>query len=207
MKRIQSLDDKRKAFNVLTNAFKNSKGMTWMLRKPQSLRSRKHILNFFYSEALARDGAFITSDQNGVIFLHPQSKETFSFRRLSQKLYIFLFITGIRNGIRSIQYQKLIRKVRPKSGWVATLLACDSTESGIKTAFEIKQEIFELADRYNQFIYAETTSFRACQLYKIIGYELYHTEKHPYADLTIWFFRRNPKPYKQSSSLNQKNIA
>lgn len=206
MKRIQSIDDRQKAFEVLASAFRHSKGMTWMLRNPKCVRSRKSILNFFYSEAHARNGAYITQDKKGVVFLYSQSKTSFSFRRLGQKFHVILFATGIRNGIRSLKYQQLIRKIRPKTGWVATLLACDSTESGIKTAFEIKQEIFQLADRYKQVIYAETTSFRACQLYKIIGYELYHTEKHPYADLTIWFFRREPKPYNQSNH-NQKNIA
>lgn len=206
MKQIQSIDDRRKAFDVLTSAFKNAEGMTWMLRNPQSTRSRRSILKFFYTEAHARNGAYITTDKKGVVFLYSQSKTTFTLRRFIQKLYIFLFITGVRNGIRSLKYQKLIRTIRPTSGWVGTLLACNSTESGIKTAFEIKQTIFELADRYHQVIYAETTSFRACQLYKLIGYELYHSEKHPYADLTIWFFRRDPKPHNQHPH-NQKNIA
>lgn len=204
MKRIQSRIEKNRAFEVLTEAFRSSPGMTWMLKNPNSETAKKRILHFFYSEAKSKKGAFITSDRNGVIFYFPQHRKNFSLRSFYQKVYLILFVTGIKNGMRCLKYQRLIKKIRPKTGWVATLLACDSSHNGIKTAFEIKQEVFQLADVEMEMIYAETTSPRAKILYEISGYELYHSAKHPYADLTIWFYRRYPYSYSQP---NYKNIA
>ena len=113
---------------------------------------------------------------------------------------MLLFVTGIKNGLRSFKYQKKIAVIRPKSGWLGMISATDATATGTKAAFEIKNNMFQLADDTNEPIYVETTVPRVKTLYQAAGYELYSTMKHPYDDLTIWFFRRSPFIYSRKKT-------
>jgi hypothetical protein len=79
-------------------------------------------------------------------------------------------------------------------GW---LVATDQDIVGNAAAYEIKQEMFRLADETNEPIFVETTVFRIKQLYERAGYYVYDTLDHPYEDLTVWFMRRDPHPRKQ----------
>lgn len=197
MKLIQTRRDKHRAFEILENAFQSSPGMNWMLKDRSSKHAKKWILRVLYTDAQLRNGAYLTSDRNGVVFFYHLSKKGISATGIFQKIYVLLFISGIKNGLRSIKYQKKIAAIRPKSGWLGMISATDSSANGTKAAFEIKNEMFRIADDTNEDIYVETTVPRVKLLYQAAGYELYFTMEHPYDDLTIWFLHRRPFIYSQ----------
>lgn len=195
MELITTREDRERAFEILQKAFHSSPGMDWMLRKRNSAYSKKWIIKVLFTEAESKGGAFLTSDKNGVVFFYHLSKRTHSLKYFFQKAFVSLFITGIKNAIRCYRYQKKVASIRPNEGWLGMLLATDSSTNGMKAALEIKQAVFGFADETNEYIYAETTSPRASLLYQKAGYELYRTIRHPYDDLTIWFYRRQPSIY------------
>lgn len=112
---------------------------------------------------------------------------------LFHRLRLILKVTGPRNAWRAFRLQKTIKRIRPNDGLCAWLLASDPDEDGCKAAYTVKKSIFEIADREQQIIYAETTNERMCRLYKSIGFEEYQRIDHPYTGEFIFFMKREPK--------------
>ena len=191
MNLIKTKNDKTRALDILENAFISSRGMTWMLRK-SSKKSFRIFLSFFFHEAAAKNGAYLTSDRNGVVFFYQLQNQNRSILDFLRRLYIAIFIMGLKKGILAAKYKRLIDETRPKTGWFGWLVATDNKVSGNSAAYEIKQEMFRMADETNEPIYVETTVPRVMLLYKTSGYYEYSKIKHPYEDLTIWFMKRDP---------------
>ncbi|MCH2224811.1 MAG: hypothetical protein MK066_08590 [Crocinitomicaceae bacterium] len=198
MKQIVKPSDKHRALVILEQAFNSSPGMNWMLRRGKSKRSLKSFLSFIYHEAVHKNGAYITSDKNGVVLFYKLQDNRSSVRNWFRKLYVLFFVMGIKNGCKVIRYQQLINAVRPDNGWLGMLVATDNTVAGNTAAYEIKQEMFRIADEQNENIYVETTIPRVMLLYKAAGYIEYDQIKHPYEDLTVWFLRRTPHTFSRS---------
>ena len=92
--------------------------------------------------------------------------------------------------------KKIVDNIRPNTGWFGWLVATDDTAVGNAAAYEIKNEMFRLADESNEPIYVETTVKRVMILYKASGYYEYAKINHPYEkDLTIWFMKRDPHTF------------
>lgn len=192
MKQVKTLIEKQRVFEILESSFIQSPGMNWMMMRKESRKSFKSLLKLLYHEVKAKSGVYITSDNNGVVFFYLQGNYRFSLLNTWRTIHLSLFVTGIKNGIRALQYRKMVASIRPKSGYVGFLVATDNTVIGNNAAYEIKNEMFQIADESNSAIYLETTSPRVRILYKKAGYLEYFEMKHPYADLTVWFFKRDP---------------
>lgn len=195
MENIQLDTQQNRAFQILKNAFSTSPGMNWMLRDQSSESGKQRIIEVMFHEALSKKGAYITSDGNGVLLFFQVQNKKFVPRNFFRTLYILNFVTGIKNGIRALRYQKMVAQTRPKKGWLGLLVATDQSVQGNAAAYEIKQEMFRIADETNECIYLETTVPRVRILYTAAGYIEYAQKQHPYADLMIWFFRRDPFTY------------
>ncbi len=195
MELIRTKNQKKRVFEIFEDSFANSPGMNWMIRNPNSERGKRWIINLMYHEGVSKNGAYITSDKNGAVVFFQLQKKAFSPANMIRTLYILLFISGIKNGLRALRYKKMVANIRPKTGWLGFLVATDKTAVGNTAAFEIKNEMFRIADESNECIYLETSVPRVRILYKVAGYVEYAEIDHPYADLKTWFFRRDPFTY------------
>jgi hypothetical protein len=193
MVQIQNTQDKNRALDILEDAFASSPGMTWMLKR-KSKASLRIFLTYFFYEVKAKKGAWQSTDRNGVVFFYHLQNKNQSILNTFRKLYVFLFIMGIKNGVRAIRYKRLIDSIRPKTGWFGWLVATDKNTIGKSAGYEMKNEMFRMADLSNEPIYIETTILRVMILYRSLGYDVYHVMQHPYEDLTIWFLKRDPNP-------------
>ena len=193
MKLVKTRFEEKRAIQILEDAFIDSLGVYWMVKNPEILKQRKWIIRLLFYESQSKDGAYLTSDQNGALLFFQVNQKVISLRLIFLRLYVLFFITGIRNGLDAIKYQKLIASVRPKKGWLGLLVATDKDYRTSKTAFEIKHKMFDSSDASNLCIFIETTVPRVRKLYQSSGYIEYAEIKHPYTDLTVWFFRREPE--------------
>jgi hypothetical protein len=192
MKVVQTREDEERAIEILEDAFVESLGVYWMVKNPARLKQRKWIIHLLFFESQAKKGAYITDDRNGVLLFFQVSQKAASLRLFFLKLYVLFFITGMRNGVRALRYQKRVAEVRTENGWIGLLVATDKGLRTSKTAFEIKHKMFHTSDESNLPIFIETTVPRVRQLYQSSGYVEYAEMKHPYTDLTVWFFKREP---------------
>lgn len=196
MDQIRNKTDKKRAIDIMEKAFINSQGMTWML-KQKNESSLRMFLSYFFHEAAIKDGAWLTTDKNGVVLFYHMKNNKQSIQNIFRKIYVLLAIMGVRNGVKAYRYKKIIDKVRPKDGWYGWLFATDHDETvGVNAAYEIRRETFRIADETNEPIYVETTTKRAMILYKASGYYEYAKINHPYEDLTVWFLKRDPHTFK-----------
>ena len=74
-------------------------------------------------------------------------------------------------------------------------MATDRRVVGTNAGYEIKREMFRMADATNEPIYVETTVQRCVTLYTRIGFYEYARIKHPYEDFEIWFMKRDPHTF------------
>ena len=195
MYHIQNNQDKNRALDIMEKAFIGSTGMTWMLRRNNKSNLRI-FLSFFFHEVSVKNGAWLTSDRNGVVFFYQLQNQKKSILNVFRKLYVFVFIMGFNKGAKAIHCKAIVDKIRPKTGWFGWLVATDDTAIGNAAAYEIKNEMFKMADESNESIYVETTVKRVMVLYKASGYYEYAKITHPYEkDLTIWFMKRDPHTF------------
>ncbi len=192
MKLVKTRFEDKRAIQILEDAFIDSPGVYWMVKNPENLKQRKWIIRLLFYESKAKNGAYLTSDQNGALLFFQVNQKMTSLRLIFLRLYVLFFITGIRNGLNAIRYQKLIASLRPTNGWLGLLVATDKERRTSKTAFEIKHKMFDSSDASNLCIFIETTVPRVRKLYQSSGYVEYAEMKHPFTDLTVWFFKREP---------------
>jgi hypothetical protein len=190
MKTIKTTSDKQKALKILVNAYFEAANVTWMLKK----KSRKNlytIFNLLFHEAKSKNGAYLSENETCVLFLYKQKEKYFSWIQIFRKLYIFLFVTGFAKGLQAIKFQKLVSAIRPHGGLLGMALAIDEKPMTTATIFELKKSVFDLSKSENLPIYAETTVPRLLKLYQVLGFQVYHEMKHPYAELDVWFLKRD----------------
>ena len=166
-------------------------GMLWMLPGKNQKKLRT-FLSFFLQTAMVNQGGWITGNRHGVVLFYRLQNQRVSLALIMKKLRVLLFVMGIRNGLKAAKYKSMVDKIRPSAGWLGWLVATDQDVVGNAAAYEIKQEMFRLADETNEPIFVETTVFRVKQLNERAGYYVYDTMAHPYEDLTVWFMRRDP---------------
>lgn len=151
----------------------------------------------FLMEASVNNGAYLTSDNNGVVLFFQLQHQRSSLLLTLKKIYVLLFIMGLTRGLQAIKYKKMIDEIRPKQGWFGWLVATDSSVVGNAAAYEIKNFMFQSSDDSQEPVFVETTVPRVRTLYQIAGYIEYASMKHPWQNLDIWFFKREPNLIKK----------
>ncbi len=193
MQLIQSEIQKTRALTILNKAFHESPGITWMLGENKNDKKLNTFLSIFLLEAYVKNGAYLTSDNNGVVLFFRLQNSKASFLLAIKKIYVLLFIIGLNRGIKALKYKKTVSEIRPKTGWLGWLVATDNSVKGNAAAYEIKNFMFEKSDDSKETIYVETTVPRVRLLYRVSGYTEYAHLKHPYNNTDVWFMKRDPK--------------
>lgn len=193
MELIESELQKKRALDILSKAFCESPGITWMIGKNKKGKKVKALLSLFLYEASINKGAYLTSDNNGVVLFFQLQKQHFSIFLTIKKIYALLFILGIKRGLKAIKYKKKVDNIRPQKGWMGWLVATDNSVVGNAAAYEIKNFMFKQSDQSQEAIYVETTVPRVRLLYRAAGYTEYAHIQHPYEKIDVWFMRRDPQ--------------
>ena len=186
---INSSEEKVVALRILVNAYFDAANINWML-KSKTKKGLRAIFNHLYYDAIMKKGAFLSKNGSCVLFLYDQKSKHFSILQLFRMLHVFLFVTGVKNGMKALMFQKKVKNIRPKEGLLGMALGIEEKPMSTATIFELKNAVFDLSKAKNLPIYAETTVPRLMKLYKLLGFEVYHEMKHPYAELKVWFLKR-----------------
>lgn len=187
MRRITQQEDVSTAVEVLVETYANAPNINWMFE--QSRGNLRYLFRMLVEEAMVKEGAYLTSDNCGVLLLHDLRAKPFSLNIILRKLHIILFVMGLMRSRRVIRLNKLKEKYRPKRGYYGAVLAIRDNPSRWKTILELKREFASLSQKINQPIYLETTNPRIFSLYERLGFRLYHKMQHPYTELDIYFMQ------------------
>ena len=197
MKEIRTKAERERALDILESGFTDSEGVTWMLGKNISKARIRRLLSMFLLEASLKKGAFIASDNNGVLLFFRLQEEKSSPALFFKKLYALFFLMGFKRAIRAVKYKKMVSEIRPAKGWLGWFVATDSHADSKRAGYEIRKYMFDTGDKFQEPVFVETTRRRIRILYQRIGFEEYASVKHPYNDLDIWFLKREPSPRAQ----------
>ena len=195
MNQIRNANDRNRALDILENAFYNVPGVMWMIKSTENKRRDLRIfLSLCFYQTSEKGGAYLTSDKNGVVFFYHLQKKPNQLLDFFRKLYLILILVGVKTSIRIIKTRKIIDQVRPKKGWYGWFLATEEA-IGNRAGYEIKRDMYRMADETNEPIYVETTIARIKTLYSRIGFYEYARVKHPYENIDIWFMKRDPHTF------------
>jgi hypothetical protein len=194
MELIRNPYDEARALEILEDAFAAVPGVTWMVERARNKKAAlRKLLAFCFRESADKKGAFLTADRNGVVFFYHLQQKPAWIKHIFRSLRLMLGVIGIRRSMEIIRTRKLIDSLRPSKGWYGWFLATAKDKIGMRAGYEIKQEMFRIADEANEPIYVETTVPRVALLYKKIGFYEYARVRHPFKEsLQIWLMRRDP---------------
>lgn len=197
MKIITTTADEARALDILQDAFSTVPGVTWMVEHARNEKAAlRKLLSFCFCASAEKNGAFLTSDRNGVVFFYHLQSKPQMVKHLLRSLYLMLAVVGVKRSIQIIRTRKIIDSIRPRTGWYGWFLATAKEKCSIQAAYEIKRDIFQIADATGEAIYVETTVPRIRQLYELIGFHEYAKVQHPYKDnIEIWLMKRDPNPH------------
>ena len=190
MKQIQNKQDIQKGIEILSNAYFNAENISWIFPKKDKSKM-KRFFSVLLHDAILRNGAFISKDETGVLLLYRQNSKSFSIKNLFRKLVVLFFVTGLTRGLKAIKHQRNVTNRRPKEGWLGMGLAIDGCTNLTELVYEFKKEALQMVDDSGLPAYAETTVPRVKKLYEHLGFQVYDSMPHPYADLTVWFLKRD----------------
>ena len=200
---IESYKDKRRALEILNDAFLDTPGIMWVLKR-RSKVSKKMTIRVLFYEGIAKKGAYMTSNKSGVLLFFAADNRGFNIFNGFRKVFLVLFFAGIKNGMRLIKYRKIISEIRPKNALVGFLVATDRKVIGSRAAYEINREMTKMGELEKRPICLETSIPRAKKLYVLAGYKVYHTIKHPYEESTIWFLKKEFKNGKEKDIFSER---
>lgn len=184
---------KKDAVQILYTAMRENPGALWIVKKDKKKDYRLKVLfNFCVTTAMAKNGAYISSDKKGVALIMKSNINTPIFSTLWNNIVLIHNCIGWKRALSVLSRERTIRKKRPAEEtlifWM--LGVCDHT-NGTNTIIEIRDFAFDLSKSLHLPITAETTTARNKTLYERFGFQLYDSWKSPQNDLTIWFLKRN----------------
>ncbi|MBI1223279.1 MAG: hypothetical protein GC180_11795 [Bacteroidetes bacterium] len=189
MKLITKREDIRLAEAILADCYLHAPNITWFMEK-----NRKKACFFFsmvLQEAMLKKGAYLSEDRKGVLLLYPQGKSIFHPCLLLRKLMLVLFYLGPKKSVQLIKTQQIQAVQRPKTGLYGMALAILPHENLWKTQLEIKRKMNQIQLESGLSIYLETTNERYAILYEKLGFSIYQKIAHPYANLSVWFMKKD----------------
>lgn len=175
------------AIDILVETYADAPNIKWMFNQNHS--NLTYFFRVLIEDAITRKGAYLSSNNNGVLFFYDLQTKNFSFKSFYLKMHLAFFIIGIKKTAQIIRLNNLKKKYRPQNGYYGSILAVKSNDLQWETNFELKKEFSKVFKQFNQPAYLETTNRRIYLLYKKLGFSEYYKTDHPYADLTIYFMK------------------
>lgn len=192
MRLIKTKTETKKAIEILAEAYYDAPNISWLLRKPTKQNAQR-FFSVILQDAMAKNGAYLSDNSNGVLLFFDLENKGWLLANLLRKIWVFCFVTGISRGVKALKWQQQANSIRPPKGLFGMALAIADNAQRMQTAFEIKKTFATLTKDKQQPVYAETTLPRIKRLYQSIGFEEYTSLQHPFANVTVFFLKKETK--------------
>lgn len=191
---IQTQSQYRRALEILVGAFEDIPGTNIFTRTEEKQLSIHELCSFCLEESIERHGAFLSNDENGVALVFRNFPPKRSLRRLFRKLRFIHRGIGWKNLRTVLARERKIKKIRPQEDslffW---MLAADVGKAHPSPAADLKEKIFEYADKLGLPIYAETTVRKNRIVYERYGFHTYDELRDRSDEFSTWFLVRHPQ--------------
>lgn len=163
----------------------------------------RYLAKFMVEKAIEKDALIVSENGRGIaILFRTNSKDKNFWKDLRQDLKLAINVTGIKKGLNAMKNQKYVKDQRPAEGdylycWFWGILPDSRGSDDSKTAYEMKNKFYAIAEELKLPIYAESRNRRISLAYRRYGFELFHEWQHPSGD-TMYFLKYTPKSLKRS---------
>ncbi len=156
-----------------------------------------YLAKHMVEKAIKRDALITCDDDQGIaIFFEEDGTSGGFFNELISDLKLAINVTGIKKGLNALKSQQFVRKQRPNTGkylycWFWGILEDARGVTDKKTAYKMKNIMFDMAKEKQLPIYAETRIKRVSIAYRRYGFEVLKKWPHPSGD-TMYFLKYDP---------------
>ncbi|HET7360635.1 MAG TPA: hypothetical protein VFI78_01750 [Salinimicrobium sp.] len=157
----------------------------------------RYLAKYMVEKAIEKDALILSEDGRGIaILFRTNAKDNNFWKDLITDLKFAYKVTGIAKGLKVLKNQKYVKDQRPKEGdylycWFWGILPDSRGSDDKKTAYNMKNKFYEIAEELQLPIFAETRIRRIGIAYQRYGFKLFHEWKHPSGD-TMYFLKYTP---------------
>jgi hypothetical protein len=184
--------DTDRIISIFQEAFIDNPHICFLLGKSR-LREKIGIMTSHVIDiAMKRQGLYLSEDGEGVLIVFEADKLPLTFTEKCAQYLMVLRCFNLSNLFaiaRTEKNVKALRQVQPGDLYVWFYAVSDKGLGG-KSARELLQDLFDLAQAKNAAILAETSIARNMVIYKRYGFETYNQQQ--FESFPVFYMRRPP---------------
>lgn len=187
--------DRSKVIDIITASFDTNPSVNRVIKNDTKRKERiKALADYSFKTSLLRDGAFISSDEQGVALCYKYNIRKEGLKDYWNQLILVGKAIGIGRVCDIMKRDGYLKSKRPTDGnylYFWFLGITDKGKGGIAIR-ELKQHLFTESEKGNLPIYLETSVPKNKRVYERYGFETYHEWTDPKTGDVIWLMRRMP---------------
>lgn len=159
----------------------------------------RYLAKYMVEKAIEKDALIISEDGKGIaILFRTNSKDKNFWKDMIQDIKLAINVTGIKKGLKAMKAQGYVKSQRPKEGdylycWFWGILSDARGSDDSKTAYNMKNQFYDIAKDLQLPIYAETRIRRISLAYRRYGFKQFNEWDHPSGD-KMYFLKYTPPP-------------
>jgi hypothetical protein len=184
--------DTERIISIFQEAFIDNPHICFLLGKSR-LREKIGIMTSHVIDiAMKRQGLYLSEDGEGVLIAFEADKLPLTFTEKCAQYLMVLRCFNLSNLFAIARTEKKVKALRQvQSGDLYVWFYAVSDKGlGGKTARELLQDLFDLAQAKNAAILAETSIARNMVIYKRYGFETYNQQQ--FESFPVFYMRRPP---------------
>jgi hypothetical protein len=191
------MSDKNRIIKIISKSFLDNPRIISTLKKGHTELRIKQMALYAYNFVKKRNGIFLTSDKSTILLYYRKNQEKKTFRDLVNYYTMFFRCIKLSKAWETYIRERHIKKQRPDIPdyiyvWI---LASIPGDQGLKPLAEVRDHLFGLSRETRLPLIIETAMPKVLNLYKYVGFEVYHEWYNQMQDFKIWFLKREPGKY------------
>jgi hypothetical protein len=188
--KLATSKDTDRIVSIFQEAFIDNPHVCFLLGKSRLRQKIAIMTSHVIDISMKRQGLYLSEDGEGVLIAFEAAQLPLSFTEKCAQYWMVLRCFNLRNLFaiaRTEKKVKALRVVQPDDLYVWFYAVSDKGLGG-KTARELLQDLFDLAQAKNSAILAETSIARNMVIYKRYGFETY--DQQQFESFPVFYMRR-----------------
>ena len=181
---------KKRFVDIIVDAFANNPSVSDVVKQDHKKDARiRKLAEYSFEFGKRRNGLYMSTDGNGIVIYYVENMKRTLWDHLAD-LKLILTVSGLSKARYLLRKEAYRNSVRPKEPFFYVwFLGIDSAHRGTNTIRELKNKVFEEADRLQLPTLLETTIEQNKRVYERFGFRVYH--EHEYREgMPIMYYMR-----------------
>lgn len=188
--------DKDKVVKIIAESFDTNPSVNRVIKNDHKRKERiKALAGYSFKTALSRDGAYFSSDEQGVALCYQYNIKKEGLSDYWNQFLLVFRVIGFSRVMSIMKRDAFLKSQRPKNGnylYFWFLGITDKGKGGIAIR-ELKEAVFSESKKKQLPIYLETSVPKNKRVYERYEFITYNEWKDPETGDVIWLMRRDAK--------------